>query len=357
MTHAAPPPLLGIQDDAALAAANPLTQKLLGQLSPGVVRLQVIWPGPGKTFNFKPIDQIVENAADVGAEPLITISAGRPNTSGTGFAPATNTNATAFGDFCSQVALRYDGDYVPDDAATPLSAPASDLDPDFGFTGADDLSALPEVDRFSVLNEPNRGQYVWPQGPKGTNAPRIAARLMNACMPAIQDANPAAQVALGPLASRGAQGGLPPLEFLSAYYWDGGPEPDAIALNPYLEGLAPVYVPNDQQPGGAITLRNLNQLEALAQSYYGRSVDVWLTEFAWRVTGSVSPQKQARLTAQTLKLVDRFHFVKVFTWFLLKDAKGYWSSGLVAPNGKPRPAFNVWKQFEARSLASRSSSP
>jgi hypothetical protein len=353
MTHAAPPPLLGIQDDAALSAANPLTQTLLGRLSPGVVRLQVIWPGPGKRFSFKPIDQIVENAAAVGAEPLITISAGKPDTTGAGVAPATNTNAAAFGDFCSQVALRYDGDYVPDGAPAPPSGPASDLDADYGFTGADELHALPEVDRFSVLNEPNRGQYVWPQGPKGTNAPALAARLMSTCMPAIQDANPSAQVALGPLASRGAQGGLPPLEFLSAYYWDGGPEPDALALNPYLEGLAPVYVPNDQQPNGAVTLRNLNQLESLAQVYYGRSVDVWLTEFAWRVTGSVSAQKQAQLTARTLRLVDRFPFVRVFTWFLLKDAKGYWSSGLVGPNGKPRPVFDLWRRFEARSLASR----
>jgi hypothetical protein len=355
MTHAAPPPLLGIQDDAALSAADPRTQKLLGELGPGVVRLQVIWPGPGKKFNFQPIDRIVENASDVGAQPLITISAGKPDTSGAGVAPATNTNTAAFGDFCSQVALRYDGDYVPDNATLPSSGPPSNLDPDFGVTGADELAALPQVDRFSVLNEPNRGQYVWPQGPKGTNAPRLAAKLMNACMPAIQDANPDAQVALGPLASRGAQGGLPPLEFLSAYYWDGGPEPDAIALNPYLEGLAPVYVPNDVQPGGAVTLRNLNQLESLAQTYYSRPVDVWLTEFAWRVTGSVSARKQAQLTAQTLKLVDRFHFVTIFTWFLLKDANGYWSSGLVGANDEPRPAFDVWKQFEARSLASRSS--
>ncbi|HEY1478485.1 MAG TPA: hypothetical protein VGF46_00555, partial [Gaiellales bacterium] len=149
MTHAAPPPLLGIQDDAVLGSADPSAWQLVGKLGPGVVRLQVIWPGAGKPFDFTDTDRIVEGAASIGAEPLITISAGRPNPNGTGNAPTTPTNAVAFGDFCSQVALRYDGEYVPDDA--------------------DD--ALPEVDRYSVLNEPNRGQYLWPQGTGGSTAP------------------------------------------------------------------------------------------------------------------------------------------------------------------------------------------
>jgi hypothetical protein len=329
MTHAAPPPLLGIQDDAVLGSADPSAWQLVGKLGPGVVRLQVIWPGAGKRVDWTDTDRIVEGAASIGAEPLITISAGRPNPNGTGNAPATPTNAAAFGDFCSQVALRYDGEYVPDDAD----------------------EALPEVDRYSVLNEPNRGQYLWPQGTGGSTAPAIAARLMTTCMPAIQDANPDSEVALGPLASRGAQGGLSPIGFLEAYRYLGGPQPDAIALNPYLEGLAPDYKPDEHQQDGAITLRNLNQLESLARTSYGRSVDVWLTEFAWRIgktgkLGNVNASRQASLTARTLTLVRHYPFVKVFTWFLLRDQTGgYWSSGLVGANGNLRPVFSVWKSF------------
>ena len=315
-----------------LGSADPSVWKLVGALGPGVVRLQVIWPGPGVPFDFTDTDRIVEGAASVGAEPLITISDGGPNTNGTGHAPTTPTAVAAFGQFCSQVALRYDGGYTPDDAFAPL----------------------PEVDRYSIQNEPNRGQYLWPQGPGGSTAPRLVARLVSSCMPAIQEANPNTEVALGPIASRGAQGGLPPLSFLAAYRNAGGPQPDAIAINPYLDGLLPQYEPNEHLADGAITLRNLNQLETQLQTDYARPVDVWLTEFAWRVgksgpLGNVTPARQASLTARSLKLVEHYPFVRVFTWFLLKDqSQGYWSSGLVGPNGRLRPVFSVWKNFERR---------
>jgi hypothetical protein len=341
MTHAAPPPILGIQDDALLSSSDPKAWALVGALGPGVVRLQVIWPGPGKPVNWAATDRIVEGAARVGAEPLITISPGKPGANGTAHAPNTPTNAAAFGAFCSQVALRYDGEYIPDDGTTEaISTPLPDLLP------------LPRVDRYSILNEPNRGQYVWPQGPKGQTAPRLAARLVASCLPALQDANPDAEVALGPLASRGAQGGISPLGFLKAYRRAGGLQPDAVALNPYQDGLLPEYRPKEVQADGAITLRNLDQLEGQLKTDYGRRVDLWLTEFAWRLgttkrLGNVTASRQAKLTRDTLTLVRRYPYVRIFTWFLLKDeSKGYWKSGLVGPNGLPRPAFKIWKQAE-----------
>ena len=69
--------------------------------------------------------------------------------------------------------------------------------------------------------------------------------------------------------------------------------------------------------------------------------------------GIVTAQRQATLTRKTLKLVRRYPYVRVFTWFLLRDEpKGYWKSGLVGPNGQPRPVFKVWKRAEtARSSA------
>ena len=122
MTHAAPPPLLGIQDDALLASADPKAWSLVGALGPGVVRLQVIWPGRDKPMDWTATDRIIEGAAAAGAEPLVTISAGRPGVDGAAHAPNTPTDAAAFADFCSQVALRYDGEYVPVDTATVASA-------------------------------------------------------------------------------------------------------------------------------------------------------------------------------------------------------------------------------------------
>jgi hypothetical protein len=344
MTHAAPPPLLGIQDDALLASADPKAWSLVGALGPGVVRLQVIWPGVGKPIDWTATDRIIQGAAAAGAEPLVTISPGKPGANGAAHAPNTPTNATAFGDFCSQVALRYDGDFVPDDAPTVATV-----------GGLPDVTALPlpQVDRYSILNEPNRGQYVWPQGPAGQTAPRLAARLVASCLPALQDANPDAQVALGPLASRGAQGGISPLGFLKAYRRAGGIQPDAVALNPYQDGLLPEYKPKEVQPDGAITLRNLDQLETQLKLDYKRRVDLWLTEFAWRLgntkrLGNVTASRQATLTRETLTLVRRYPYVRIFTWFLLQDeSKGYWKSGLVSANGVPRPAFKVWKQAES----------
>jgi hypothetical protein len=329
---------MGIQDDAVLSSSDPKAWALVGALGAGVVRLQVIWPGPGRPVNWAATDRIVKGAADVGAEPLITISAGRPGANGTPHAPTTPTAAAAFGAFCSQVALRYDGEYVPDDVATTSGDLADELD-----------VPLPRVDRYSVLNEPNRGQYLWPQGPAGTTAPRLAARLVAACLPALQDANPDAEVALGPLASRGAQGGIAPLGFLEAYRKAGGPQTDAVALNPYLGGLLPKYRPAEVQADGAITLRNLDQLEARLKKDYDRPVDVWLTEFAWRLgrvnrLGTVTASRQATLTRDTVALVRHYPFVRIFTWFLLRDEKsGVWKSGLVGPNGRPRPAFKFWK--------------
>jgi hypothetical protein len=327
MTHAAPPPILGIQDDAVLSSADPSAWTLVGALGAGVVRLQVIWPGKGKPIDWTATDRIVQGAQSVGAEALITVSAGKPGANGTPHAPATPTNAAGFGEFCSQVALRYDGEFVPDGETDPL----------------------PRVDRYSVLNEPNRGQYLWPQGAGGKTAPRLSARLVNACLPALQDANPESQVALGPLASRGAQGGISPLGFLRAYRRAGGVQPDAVALNPYLDGLLPEYKPDEQRPDGAITLRNLDQLETELKVDYHRRVDVWLTEFAWRIgqpsgAGKVTAARQASLTVKTLKLVRRYPYVRLFTWFLLRDEKkGYWRSGLVGPGGQPRPVFSVWQ--------------
>ena len=63
--------------------------------------------------------------------------------------------------------------------------------------------------------------------------------------------------------------------------------------------------------------------------------------------GDVKAQRQATLTTKTLKLVRRYPFVRVFTWFLLRDERqGYWKSGLVGPNGQKRPVFSVWKRAE-----------
>ena len=76
---------------------------------------------------------------------------------------------------------------------------------------------LPAVRRFTVWNEPNRGPVpaaagsARARGAEGDGAPD--ARLRRSAIHAV---SPDAQVALGPLASRGGQGGIAPIAFLDA---------------------------------------------------------------------------------------------------------------------------------------------
>ena len=94
-------------------------------------------------------------------------------------------------------------------------------------------------------------------------------------------------MAIGPLASRGAQHGVAPLPFLAAYLRAGGPVPEVFALNAYPNGLLPEYAPTEQADGGAITLRNLDQLERALRGR-GGEVPIWVTEFAWRTAPTPS---------------------------------------------------------------------
>ncbi len=158
-------------------------------------------------------------------------------------------------------------------------------------------------------------------------------------------------MAFGPLASRGAQHGTGPLPFIAAYRAAGGVKPDVFALNPYMEGLLPEYVPTEKLPGGSITLRNLDQLENVLRAWVGKPVPIWLTEFAWRTAptphlGIVSQPLQATLLGQTVSLVvDKEPYVDLLIWFLVRDETptSYWRSGLVTFGWHHKPAFDAYR--------------
>ena len=232
-------------------------------------------------------------------------------------------DARDFGTFCRAVATRYSGSFIP--------------------VGA--TAALPRVISYTVWNEPNRGQFMQPQGEHGFEAPRVMARLMRACAGAIHAVSAEAQVALGPLASRGGQGGIAPIPFLARYRAAGGPRPDVIALNPYLGSLLPVYRGDEREADGAITIRNLDRLEHALEEAYGDTVPIWLTEFAWRTAqqpgiGLITPARQAELAEQSVALVrDHYPYAGMLVWFLLRDVSptSYWRSGLVDSDNHRKP--------------------
>ena len=219
---------------------------------------------------------------------------------------------------------------------------------------------------YTVWNEPNRGQFLEPQGKHGLEAPKVLAGLMRTCTRAIHAVQPSAEVALGPLASRGGQGGIAPVAFLARYRAAGGPRPDIVALNPYLGSLLPEYRGDEKEDQGAITIRNLDRLENALTAAYGDTVPIWLTEFAWRTApqpglGVITPARQAELAEQSVDVVRaHYPYAQMLVWFLLRDESptSYWRSGLVTYHNQKKPAFAVWGRLarvsDADTLPSRS---
>ena len=326
-TAPSPPPAmtLGLQDDALLTSAEPLAVPTVKALGPRLIRYNIVWSDiapkkpaePGNpadpAYVWTNADKITALAKTLGASLLFTI-VNAPKWANGGESPEhVPTDPADFGTFCGALAQRY-----------------------------------PTVGRFTIWNEPNRGQFLQPQGAGGNEAPNALAGLAKACIPAIRAKSRHARIAIGPVASRGGQGGLAPIPFLAAYRAAGGPPPDAIALNPYLEGQAPLFLPTERPADGAVTVRNLDWLEGLLKRAYGRRMPIWLTEFAVRTVPPVTNLDQAAQLRQTVSLVrTHYPYVPLLIWFLLRDQgpHDYWRSGLVDTAWHKKPAFAVFRSL------------
>ena len=186
---------LGLQDDAYLSSADPRAWQLTRELRPDVIRYNVDWssvararPGPAlhpgdPAYDWAATDGIVQNAARQGARVLLTIVQA-PAWANGGAAPRTAPiDARDFGTFCRAVATRYSGSYVA------------------GGRGG----AAAAVTSYTVWNEPNRGQFLEPQGRHGLEAPGSWLVSCARAPARSRPWRPSAQVALGPLASRAAR--------------------------------------------------------------------------------------------------------------------------------------------------------
>jgi hypothetical protein len=337
---------LGLQDDALLTSQEPNAWLFTQNLTPKVIRYNLAWEHIAKVrpkapddpadpaYDFKHADTMARQTAGIGAQSLFTI-VNAPRWANGGRAPRfAPSSAEEYGRFCGVVAWRYSGTYTPPGKLKPL----------------------PAVKSFTVWNEPNRGQYLMPQGPQGRTAAATFAKLVRACADAVHAVSPDARVAAGPIASRGAQGGASPIAFLEAYDEAGGPRPQALAFNPYMNGLVPAYKPEETTADGAITLRNLDQLERWLNRTYGGTVPIWFTEFAWRTAptpklGTISPARQAELLHKTVTLVrTRYPYAKMLVWFLVRDESpnGYWRSGLATYDWRQKPAYGLYAALSAK---------
>jgi hypothetical protein len=317
---------LGLQDDALLTSAEPKAVPTVTALGPKLIRYNIVWSDiapkrpeePGNpadpAYVWTNADKLVALAAKLHSSVLFTI-VNAPKWANGGASPEhAPTDPADLGAFCGAVAQRY-----------------------------------PTVGRFTIWNEPNRGQFLQPQGAGGAEAPKVLAGLAKACMPAIKAKSRQARVAIGPVASRGGQGGLAPIPFLAAYRAAGGPRPDAVALNPYLEGQAPRFAPTERPADGAVTIRNLDWLEGILKTAYGSTMPIWLTEFAVRTVPPVTYADQAVQLRQAVSLVRaHYPYVPLLIWFLLRDQgpHDYWRSGLVDTAWYHKPAFAVFQSLQ-----------
>ena len=219
--------------------------------------------------------------------------------------------------------------------------------------------------RFTVWNEPNRGQFFQPQGAHGFEAPRLMAGLMRSCAGAIHAVSPDAQVALGPLASRGGLGGIAPLAFLKRYRARRRSAARRRGAQPVSrEPAARLPRRRRREPDGAITIRNLDRLEDALTAAYGDTVPIWLTEFAWRTAepGSAASRRSGRPSwpsSRSTLVREHYPYAEMLVWFLLRDVSptSYWRSGLVDSANDKKPVFATWARLarvsEGETLPSR----
>ena len=332
--------LIGLQDDALLTSAEPRAWSLMQRLGVSVIRYNAAWNNVAPTkptdplnpndpaYNWSAVDELVTKAHAIGAHVLLTLVQAPAWANGNRHPAFGPDDSEDYGRFCHAAARRYSGSFVPVGEGSPL----------------------PAISAFTVWNEPNGGEFFRPQD---AETPARYARLANACTHAIHEVSPGARVAIGPVASRGSRGGLGPLAFLQAYQAAGGKRPDAVAVNPYMYGLDPVFAPGARLEGSEINLRNLDLLEGWASSTYGSIIPVWVTEFTWRTAetpgrGVVTNEQQLALTKQSVMLVrTSYPYVKMMVWFLLRDQgpTAYWRSGLVTFDWQQKPAFELWTAY------------
>ena len=244
------------------------------------------------------------------------------------------------------------------------------------------------VDRYMIWNEPNVAGWLEPQQTCVARrvcspaSPHLYRGLVRAARPAIERADPGAQVLLGELGPRGHRAistrtPVSPLPFLRALGcvdrryqpMRSGPcrhfrpaSADAFGYHAHGVELGPEN-PNpdrDQAQIGDLP-RLFATLDRLTRSGRigapGRRFDLYLTEFGYETSPpdrrvGISLGRQARYLQQAAYLAWRMPRVRNLTQYQWRDepvARGPglrsyfgWQSGIRYLNDRPKPAFRAW---------------
>ena len=293
--------------------------------------------------------------------------------------PATQTewkpNAREFGEFVRAVGTRYSGHYVPAASTKPL----------------------PDVDFWSIWNEPDLGIHMAPEAIDHSTvevAPRYYRAFVDEAWSAFGATGHAHDtVLIGELAPAGIRYGsgvgnfnsMPPLRFLRALYCvDSSYKPlqgeaatvrgcpataagsarfaaqnpglfhaSGVAWHPYPQGLPPNKItPNEPDYAELAAAGNVENVLDRLQRVYGSTAKfpLWSTEFGYQTTppdtesGTVRPEEAGYYLnwAEYLTWLDPRQ--KSYDQYLLSDPPaGNFATGLLTASGAPKPGFDAYR--------------
>jgi Cellulase (glycosyl hydrolase family 5)/Family of unknown function (DUF5722) len=283
--------------------------------------------GSDPAYHLTDLDDLVANASRAGMRVMINIT-GSPKWANGGHTPNyLPKSSSTFATFARMLATRYNGH-----------------------------NGLGSVSLWSIWNEPNLQQFLYPQysGKTIVSAAHYGA-LFKVAYAAIKGANPLAKVAIG---ETSAQGRDKPATGVSATVAPGtfakllskvkGLKFDAWAHHPYptartAKPLEKVRYPN-------VTLSTLPTFEKNLKAYFHRTVPIWITEYGHETKPAqpkgISTSLQAAYAKQALTIARNDPDVQMFIWFTFRDSSGNpWKSGIENSDGSHKPAFSTFSSL------------
>jgi len=201
------------------------------------------------------------------------------------------------------------------------------------------------VHDWEIWNEPNDTLF-WQPAPDAD----VYSQMLQEAYRAIHTADPSATVIVGGLAAvNGADGNIPPLEFLTALYNTGaGGHFDAIGFHPYTFP----QLPSDRSSGNPwreMINTNPSLLSIMTDNGDGDK-KIWITEFGAPTggPGGVSEARQAQIISSAFAQLKGATWVGPLFVYTYKDAGTSQSTkenffGLLRFDGSLKPAYDALK--------------
>ena len=217
-------------------------------------------------------------------------------------------------------------------------------------------TTLPELRRIEVWNEPNLGQFYFPQcrrvgGRYALDSPRTYAALLAASYRAIKAANPDAIVVggvAGPVGDTSgvcasADASIGTLTFVRQLARQRPP------IDAWSQHIYPIG-----SPATASFFPSWSTMPALARAVdrLRKNIPIYVTETGYHTSYNryhryfVSERQQAAWVDQTFQQAARFPRVQLTVWFNLQD-NPYWTGGLLRADGSQKPAYARFAQLAA----------